>query len=373
MESNSFHFAAIRGVQAGKAYYTLMCPLKLVSKLFRFDDDALSPELRAQRILNHARVPAIKRYIVEHPSDYILSSLCASVDGEIEFEPYGDEGTKRSIGVVSIGMTSTILINDGQHRRAAIEEAIKERPELGDESVSVVVFVDCGLQRSQQMFADLNVHAVKPTKSLNILYDHRDAFSTMVKEIVQAVPLFRQFTDFEKTSISNRSIKLFTLSAIHQATALLLGKHRSSQAVDEDKKLAIEFWNAVIQNMPDWQAIERKSAMAHELRRDYIHAHGVTLQAIANAGTHLISRHPKDWAPRLQALRGIDWSRSNVDLWQNRALVGAKINKAKQNVQLVSNTITIALGLQLTSEGEQLERSVFGTVNSVPLKSERIN
>lgn len=368
MEGNYFQFAAIRGVQAGKAYYTLMCPLKIVPKLFRFDDDALGPENRAQRVLNHTRVPAITRYIVEHPREYILSSLCASVDGEIEFQAIGDDGPSRSLGVVRIGMSSTILLNDGQHRRAAIEEALKERQELGDETVSVVVFVDCGLKRSQQMFADLNVHAVRPTKSLHILYDHRDAFSAMVREVIQTVPLFREFTDLEKTSISNRSLKLFTLSAVHQSTELLIGKVRAVQASESDKQLATAFWTAVILNMPDWQAIERKAAVAHELRRDYIHAHGVALQAIAHAGANLIARHPKDWAQRLKGLRLIDWSRSNVALWQSRALMGTKINKAKQNVQLVSNTITSALGLPLTKEGDELERSVFGTTKLSPLK-----
>ena len=39
-------------------------------------------------------------------------------------------------------MTSRFIINDGQHRRAAIEEALKERPELGDETIAVVFFLD---------------------------------------------------------------------------------------------------------------------------------------------------------------------------------------------------------------------------------------
>jgi DNA sulfur modification protein DndB len=60
-------------------------------------------------------------------------------------------------------MSSRFLINDGQHRRAAIEEALKVRPEFGDETISVVFFIDAGLENSQQMFADLNKHAVRPT------------------------------------------------------------------------------------------------------------------------------------------------------------------------------------------------------------------
>ena len=56
-------------------------------------------------------------------------------------------------GKLTVPMTARFIVNDGQHRRAAIEEALKERPELGDETISVVFFLDVGLRRSQQMFA----------------------------------------------------------------------------------------------------------------------------------------------------------------------------------------------------------------------------
>src|SRR5689334_5768086 len=97
-EPNSYDFTAIRGVQAGSAYYVIMVPLKQVPKLFRFDDEAIPPELRAQRLLSRARVPGIARYITENPSEYILSSLCASVDGELEFEASAPTGPFRTVG-----------------------------------------------------------------------------------------------------------------------------------------------------------------------------------------------------------------------------------------------------------------------------------
>ena len=37
-ESFSYVFAALRGVQAGMEYYVAMCPLKLIPKIFLFDD-----------------------------------------------------------------------------------------------------------------------------------------------------------------------------------------------------------------------------------------------------------------------------------------------------------------------------------------------
>lgn len=355
MDGSNFEFTAIRGIQASSAYYVIMVPLKVVPKLFRFDDEDMPPALRAQRILNKARVPAISAYISNNPHEYILSSLCASIDGEIEFEPVASDGPLRGVGKLRISMSATILINDGQHRRAAIEEAIRERPLLGDETISVVVFADRGLKRSQQMFADLNIHAVRPTKSLKLLYDRRDALAGLTRAVVDAIPLFRDFTCLDSSSISNRSIKLFTLSSLHQATAELVGKSRTGKVVELDLETAVERWNEIIGNMPDWQRVGTREIASHELRRDYIHAHGVAIQAIASAVGQLLKADPANWRTRLSGLREIDWSRANGKLWNNRALVAGKVNKSKNNVVLVTNVVVRSLGLQLTPDARRVE------------------
>ena len=153
MEALSYVFTAVRGIQAGRCYYVVMCPLKLVKKIFLFDEEELAPHLRAQRVLNRSRVPEISRYLIENPREYVLSSLTASIDGEAHFEPLSQASP--DVGHLIIPMNAKFLLNDGQHRRAAIENAVKACPELGEETVSVVLFIDAGLQRSQQMFADL--------------------------------------------------------------------------------------------------------------------------------------------------------------------------------------------------------------------------
>ncbi len=123
-------------------------------------------------------------------------------------------------------MNQRTQIEDGlQLGRAAIEQAVKERPELGFDTISVVFFIDAGLKRSQKMFADLNQHAVRPTKSLGILYDQRDPFSRFIIRLVDRVEIFRDRVEL-KISISNRSLKFFTLSTIYQANRALLGKNK---------------------------------------------------------------------------------------------------------------------------------------------------
>lgn len=361
MNANSYEFTAIRGVQAGAAYYVVMCALKLVPRLFRLDDEAIPAGLRAQRVLNRSRVPSIARYITENPSEYILSSLCASVDGEVEFEPAATEGPLRSVGRLRVSMDATILVNDGQHRRAAIEEAIRDRPFLGDETISVVVFADHGLLRSQQMFADLNLHAVRPSKSIGVLYDHRDPVACVARKVIAEVPLFRDFTELERTTISNRSLKLFTLSSIYQATAELLGKTRGSPVTDAEGYLAVEFWSEVVERMPDWQLAAKRLVSAAELRRDYVHAHGIALHALAIAGSRAFALYPDTWAEHLDGLQSVDWSRANRTLWEGRALVGGRINKSRNHIVLAANIILSALNISLTAEGERVEALHAGT------------
>ena len=358
MEPFNYEFTAIRGVQAGRAFYVAMCPLKLIPRLLRFDEEDIPANLRAQRTLNKARIPKIAQYLVANPDEYVLSSLCASVDAVIEFEPVAKSGAFRSVGKLRIPMTARLLINDGQHRRAAIEEALKERPELGDETISIVIIVDEGLKRAQQMFADLNMHAVRPSRSLGVLYDHRDETARLARRLVDEVDYFKGLTELEKTSISNRSVKLFTLSGIHQATCELLGKKKSDPVTTKEARLAVQFWAALGQHMPDWERAARREINTSELRRDYIHVHGVILQALAIAGAQLIALHPSDWRQRLSPLSDIDWARSNTKLWEGKAMIGGRLNKARNNVVLAANVILRELGLPLTSEGERVEQKM---------------
>src|SRR5690606_5647037 len=212
--SFSYNFPVIRGIQAGKEYYVAMCPLRLIPKIFLFDEEEVPPEYRSQRILNKNRIPDITNYIINNHDNYVFSSLTASIDGEVKFTPVSNDPAFNNMGMLSVSLDAKFLINDGQHRRAAIEEALKINPELGSETISVVFFIDKGLKNSQQIFADLNKHAVNTTSSLGILYDHRDQLAIVTKEIVLRNKFLKRYTDKEKVSLSINSPKIVTLNHI---------------------------------------------------------------------------------------------------------------------------------------------------------------
>ena len=358
MESYEYVFTALRGRQAGREYYVAMCPMKLVPKIFLFLEEEIPAELRSQRTLNKSRIPEIANYIINNQTNYIFSSITASVDGEVRFEQISLNGEKiEDVGKLRITMDSRFIINDGQHRRAAIEQALAECPELGDETISVVFFIDVGLKNTQQMFADLNKHSVRPTRSIGILYDHRDPLSALARTLIEKVGVFRNLTEIEKTNISNRSTKLFTLSSIFQGTVSLLRKSQNSKEVSKkDVSLAISFWENVCSNMKDWQLAAEKSVSTHELRQDYIHSHALAMHAIGRLGASLLSTANKDYKKELKKLRKIDWARKNKALWEGRAMIAGKISKSHNSVILTTNHLKNTFRLKLTPEEKKVEQ-----------------
>ena len=343
-EDHSFN--AIRGIQAGREFYVAMCRLKAIPKLFDFSGSDLPPELRAQRTLRKSRIPKLKNYILNNPKDYIFSSLAASVDGIMEFKPYPyqDDGSK--LGRLYISQDSRFLINDGQHRRQAIEEAIKENSELGHEMISVVFFEDKGLIRSQQMFSDLNKNAVKPTKSLNLLYDHRDEFAKFIVAISNELEIFSGRVELEKTAISNRSTKFFTLNGIADATRKFLGINGTKISVVEQNS-AKEFWDGIAKNIPEWQLLIQGRATASELRKEYVHSHTNLLNALGIVGNVLRNEYPSGWKQKLTTLQDVDWSRNNPD-WEGKLLLKGRMLKNKLGIELAANTILKKCGVHLS-------------------------
>jgi len=345
-------FPVIRGLQAKREYYVAMWTLRMLKKISIFDGDELPPEMRAQRTLNRGRIPEMSNYVLDNPNDYTFSALTVSIDSEVKFEPLE---ANDKLGVLHVPMEARFIINDGQHRRAAIMEALEDRPELAHETIAVVFFLDVGLDRSQQMFADLNRYAIRPSRSLGLLYDHRDEKAKLAKLAVFESPLFREIIEKERSSLSPRSRKLFTLSAFYNACGELVQGIATGDLV-EDAEIARNFWEEVARHFPSWEQVRQGALSAGAIREGFIHSHGIALQAIARAGNSLLLECPKDWRKRLKKLEGIDWSRSNP-LWEGRAMHLGALQKKTSNIQLTANAIKTTLGLELSSEEQELEKT----------------
>jgi DNA sulfur modification protein DndB len=344
-------FPVIRGLQAQREYYVAMWSLRTLCQISIFNEDELPPELRAQRTLNRARIPEISGYILNNPADYVFSALTVSIDSQVNFQPLPGQ---EELGALTVPMDAKFIINDGQHRRAAIIEAIKQRPEVAHETIAVVFFLDIGLERCQQMFADLNRHAIRPSRSIGLLYDHRNDKARLAKLVVLKSPLFRDIVDMEKSSLAARSRKLFTLSAMFNACADLV-QGLADGNLDKDADLARDFWHELAKHFPAWSQVQAGRQPASEVREGFVHGHGIALQAFGKAGNALLRADPKGWRARLASLAKIDWSRTHTGLWEGRAMIGGRMSKMTNSVLLTTNVIKEALKLPLTEEEAKVE------------------
>lgn len=348
-------FPAMRGTIGTRTYYSCMMPLRVVPKMFTFRDWAeFSPEEREQRVLNQKRIPHIAKYILDNEDGYIFASITASYKCPVAFTAapgYQD------LGSVEMNFDEAeFVINDGQHRCAAIAAALKADPGLGDETISILLFEYESRERMQQMFSDLNRFVAKTSKSLDILYDKRDPFARVTLDLIRLIEVFDGMVDRDAISIGIRSPKLFTLSTIYEANKELLRFHDvngESEDEDEDESLqeitatAVQFWNEVSENMPDWRAVKDQRMRAMELRQESLASHATVMRAIGGAGAELMHVDPDGWKARLSALGEIDWRKSNPQ-WEGVCVVAGSVASNRQARQATKAFVKHELGLDLT-------------------------
>ena len=354
MTLNVTKFAAIKGKQSGDDYFTVICEMGLIPKLFLFNEATIPTELRAQRHINKGRIPEMAKYIVDNPKNYIFSALTASIDGNINFKPLQINGKDSEVGELEISGDAKLMINDGQHRRAAIEKALGENPELRKDSIAVVFFKDKGLKKSQQMFSDLNRHAIRPATSIARLYDHRDPVAEIIRRVVYETEVFKGVVEMERSTITERSSKLFPFSGIYSASKYLINANEIKK-IESAVKLVGSFWETVGEQFNNWKGVRIGNLSGAEVRRDYINTHVVILQALGIAGRDLMEKYPDNWKKKLKKLKDIDWQKRNK-IWDRRVIVNGRVVKNNKSIMLASNVIKKTLGVSLNAK-EKAEES----------------
>ena len=338
----AYEFQALRGKMGSREFFVVLLPLAVVPRIIASPRGAqLPPEVRAQRKLNERRIPEITRYILDNEDDWIFSSLTASFNEDAQFVPF--EGNE-DVGTLRLPLTTQLLINDGQHRRAAIQRALDEDPTLGSQTISVVLFPGESLERNQQMFSDLNRTVQKTSRSLNIMYDHRDPLNQITLAVTERVPLLEGRVEKEALSIALRSSKFITVSALYDMIGQFLGPvppyeadHEIQRAEDE----TVGYLNVLTEVIPQWHAVASGHLRPADARMEFINAHAVFFFAIGGVGHFLRTNDQMDHIP---GLGDIDWRRTNRE-WQGICMLGPDIVTRRQTRTALRQQILYKLDL----------------------------
>src|SRR6266566_496295 len=277
-------------------------------------------------------------------------------------------GSSDDIGTLEMDFDqANFVINDGQHRCAAIASALKDNPSLGDETISVLLFPYESRERVQQMFSDLNRFVVKTSKSLDILYDKRDVLSQVTVDIVEQVPVFKGMVDKDAVSLPVRSNKLFSLAALYDANSELLKAQVEAEddvAPEKLAAIAVEYWVAVSKAIPDWTKVKSGELKALELRQESISSHAVVLRALGGIGADLLKEDPTGWKSHLLDLATVNWSKKNRD-WEGVCIVANSVVSNRQARAATKAYLKRHLGLPLSeAETRSLPAQVESTTTA---------
>ena len=345
----SYQFPAVKGIQAGKEYYIAMVPLRLLSRIFEPEDEYVPPEYRAQRRLNTSRIPIIRDYILDHRNSYIFSALAAAIDGEHQFIA---SDLSRDLGILEISMDARFMIVDGQHRKASILEAIHEDNSLNAETISVVFYQDEGLEHSQQMFTDLNKHAVKTSNSIAELYDSRDALAVVTRRVISDIDFFQQYTDKEKDILGKFSSNFFTLNTFYKANKKILKRADCDETAQEFLK---RYWSTVSQHILPWAEVTKKELSKVDLREKYIITQAIIIQALGVLGNYYFMHPDVNMEQSLLGLENVNWLRS-ADCWRGRVIrANGKIINSTDAARLACNVLKRAVDIPLDDEDQSYE------------------
>ena len=320
----TYGFPAIRALQAGSTYYTTAMPFEVLVKLLKTNPGS------DENPIDRDRAKAIADYICQNIGSFVLPPITLSVSSECHFVPYSDAELDIALGVLTLPINASFQIHDGSYRIDAIAEALAKYSDLSDETLGVVIYT----RTSDRRFGVIKANQRKSGRAERIVSDPGDVVAKITRRVIAGVPAFANSIEMVKTTISNRSHNLFTFSALYQANEIFLANNRELRLEDQ-VELATAFWKAVQDAIPDWTAdIPRV-----DLRKQKVHAHGVTLCALARVGAKIVERFPNSWKRKLGSLKNIDWSRDNAKMWEGKAMFNGRMTKSAAAIEQTAETI----------------------------------
>jgi DNA sulfur modification protein DndB len=318
-------------------------------------------ELKVQRKLNLKRVEREMVPYLVATDDHFYSALTVELrrpgfeeEGAlVEFTPENTFPGGIEFGTMTLDGTELLYALDGQHRLKSIELAIRQRPELAREHISLIVVPYRGIKRSQTLFSDLNRNAKAPSKSVSLLFSHRDPFARVAKAVADRAPLLQGRVNMETTSLSANAKHFITLSTLYEMVRSLSGTTVEEQLDDAGVEQLTEelrsVLSVVVDAIPSWQLVEQDEEHPAYLRQRELSMHGVGQRAIAEVTARARRDHPDKWQELLKRLSDrVDWRLTNPD-WQGIALQGGRVNNTSTSIRLLSDYLADAIGL--SSEG----------------------
>jgi DNA sulfur modification protein DndB len=353
-------FPALRGKMGELDYALVMMKLGELVKHISYAeeiqewDGGIPAEFKKQRKLNMSRIiNEMVPYLTATP-DHFYGAITAELErpgdpqNKLLFEPVGGHET---MGILTLDGSEQVMALDGQHRLKSIELSMKTHPDLARESIAVILVPGKGYKKSQQLFTDLNRYAKQPSKTLNLLFEHREFFAVVAKEVASGARTFRDRVNLETNSLGQKAKHHITLGVLYECVLALLDGHyndgeKAEGKIREATNLITHIYDDVVApTLPEFETMLTGNALPYDLRCKYIFGHSVGQQAIARTIRTARDAAGDQWESVVRkGFAAIDWRLTNP-LWEGAAVQGGAIGSRRQNIEQTSTVLKLLLNL----------------------------
>jgi DNA sulfur modification protein DndB len=324
----------------------------------------------------HAKVT--KDYIKRnYKSKYILPAMTLNVQDDVKIFTVDAPGTTITPGFMVMPFTVKFSVTDGQHRKKALGDLFKELSteeydSLKNDGIPVMITIEDDINQTHQDFADCSKTKPLP-KSLIAVYDKRNPANSLVLDIVDNCPLFKNKVDATRATLSKKSTKLMLVSQVRSFLKELVVANSATGDVDfetrmqelftdansETYKKSLEKFKAYINKLtakiPVLKEVSELTGEGLEmttiplLRSKYLILNSGGLNILGRIG-HELCKEPlwQEVDGYIDKLANIEWEKS-ADMWQGNIVAkgakGLKISTSNSTLKAAVEAVKIAIGL----------------------------
>ncbi len=286
------------------------------------------------RPLMQNHVKEIEKYLTETRS-YILPPFIFNSDTPIKVFTFGEGPVK--CGYALIPSNIALYVTDGQHRLEAIRKAIVVKPELHNDSVTVLVVQEDDIDQIHQDFADCSKNEPIPA-ALRASFDISDFLSKISRDLTKQLDIFNGRIDKISKTVGKDTNYIFTMNQLRTGASEFLygdGKKLDSYTEESMDKYQILldktkfFYTEFARNNTTWSLLFQPRSQSnnflnlYNLRQERIDFNSVGFQVISRIG-HLIffenNFSDEQNTLLIKALANLDYRRS-CSLWQNSVVI----------------------------------------------------
>lgn len=251
---------ALRGRMGDWVYYVTVMKMGKIADTCRFADE-IHPNKDLDALIQREIGARVQKemvpYLLTEKQRFFGSLVIAVYGGDPEFsevkvaehELLNDtESSSYGFGLLRFDGGQTYYALDGQHRLSAIKEATRERLELRNEEVSVIIIKHetnaAGMERTRRLFSTLNRHAKPTSAGMNIAIDEDDSVAIITRRMVKENALLKQLVLSDAGSINSKTLNptkkndpyITTLAALYECNEMLLAGFEGGLSIDKSFK-----------------------------------------------------------------------------------------------------------------------------------------